>query len=222
LRVFLEALMKRTPGKTTASKEKYWEKIIEAARRYPQGVTQYCRVMNVSKDNYYQWFKRLRAKHPEWHDLSNRPEIIASNTATGYAREGSSKLEPSSGQERANNRPDTEVVVRPRRRKWTAADRERVLDETDSLSGPDLAAALRREGLYVHILNKWRTQRDLVKIATEKKTSAKGNPLSAENKRLKEENERLQKRLKKANEIIDLQKKISEVLGIALTATDES
>jgi hypothetical protein len=71
--------MKRTPGKTTASKEKYWEKIIEAARRYPQGITQYCRVMNVSKDNYYQRFKRLRAKHPEWHDLSNRPEIIASH-----------------------------------------------------------------------------------------------------------------------------------------------
>lgn len=45
------------------------------------------------------------------------------------------------------------------------------------------------------------------KIATEKKTSVKGNPLSAENRRLKEENERLQKRLKKANEIIDLQKK---------------
>jgi hypothetical protein len=41
--------MKRTPGKTTAAKEKYWEKIIEAARRYPQGITQYCRVMNVKK-----------------------------------------------------------------------------------------------------------------------------------------------------------------------------
>lgn len=214
--------MKRTPGKTTASKEKYWEKIIEAARRYPQGITQYCRVMNVSKDNYYQWFKRLREKHPEWHDLSNRPEIIASNSATGYFRGGQSSLQPKGGRSRSSDKPDTEVVVRPNRRKWTAGDRERVLEETDNLSGPDLAAALRREGLYVHVLNKWRTQRDLSKIASEKKTSAKGNPLSAENKRLKEENERLQKRLKKANEIIDLQKKISEVLGIALTATDES
>jgi transposase len=71
-------------------------------------------------------------------------------------------------------------------------------------------------------LNKWRTQRDLLKIATEKKIPAKANPLSAENKRLKEENARLQKKLQKANEIIELQKKISEVLGIALAATDET
>lgn len=73
--VYTGAQMKRTRGKTTAAKEKYWEKIIEAARRYPQGITQYCRVMNVKKGNYYQWFKRLRAKHPEWHDLSNHPEV---------------------------------------------------------------------------------------------------------------------------------------------------
>jgi len=212
--------MKRTPGKTTASKEKYWEKIIEAARRYPQGITQYCRVMNVKKDNYYQWFRRLRVKHPEWHDLSNSPEVIVSNSATGMLREVRSLTKD--GENRSSEQPETEVVVRPQRRKWTAVDKERVLNETDNLSGPDLAAALRREGLFVHVLNKWRTQRDLSKIATEKKTSAKGNPLSAENRRLKEENERLHKRLKKANEIIDLQKKISEVLGIALAATDES
>jgi transposase len=211
--------MKRTPGKTIAAKEKYWTKIIEAARRYPKGVTEYCRVMNVSKDNYYQWFKRLRAKHPEWHDLSNRPEIIVSNTATGSARK---PLQPSGQQNGEAERPETEVVIKARRRKWTAADKERILTETDNLSGPDLAAALRREGLYVHNLNKWRTQRDLLKIATEKKIPAKANPLSAENKRLKEENARLQKKLQKANEIIELQKKISEVLGIALAATDET
>ncbi len=211
--------MKKTPGKTTASKEKYWAKIIEAARRYPKGVTEYCRVMNVSKDNYYQWFKRLRAQHPEWHDLTNRPEVISTNTASGYLREKRTTTSEADGN---NERPDTEVAVRTQRRKWTASDRARVLEETDNLSGPDLAAAIRREGLYVHTLNKWRTQRDLLKIATEKKTSAKGNPLSAENKKLKEENARLQKRLQKATEIIDLQKKISEVLGIALTATEES
>lgn len=211
--------MKRTPGKTTAAKEKYWEKIIEAARRYPKGVTEYCRVMNVSKENYYQWFRRLRVKHPEWHDLSNRPEVIPTNTATGYHREARPKQSPPKGE---IARPETEVSTRAQRRKWTAADKERVLAETDNLSGPDLAAALRREGLYVHNLNKWRTQRDLLKMATEKKTSAKGNPLAAENRKLKDENARLQRKLQKANEIIDLQKKISEVLGIALAATDES
>ena len=212
--------MKRTPGKTMAAKEKYWEKIIEAARRYPAGVTEYCRVMNVSKDNYYQWFKRLREKHPEWHDLTNRPEVIVKNSATGPKR--GSRRTGTSPEDEASVRPETEVAIRAQRRKWTKADRERILEETDNLSGPDLAAALRREGLYVHVLNKWRTQRDLLRMATEKKSSTRANPLSAENKRLKEENARLQKKLQKANEIIDLQKKISEVLGIALTATDEN
>jgi transposase len=203
--------MKKTPGKTTAAKEKYWEKIIEAARRYPQGVTEYCRVMNVQKNNYYFWFKRLRPKHPDWHDLTNRPEIIPTNSATGRKVSKNHKTPPAAAHSDSVQRPETEVAVRAQRRKWTAADRERILKETDDLSGPDLAAALRREGLYVHTLSKWRTQRDLVKIATEKKTSVRGNPLSAENKKLREENARLLKQLQKASEIIDLQKKISEV-----------
>lgn len=214
--------MKKTPGKTSAAKEKYWEKIIAAARRYPKGVTEYCRVMNVSKDNYYQWFKKLREKHPEWKDLSTRPEAIAVNTATGYLRESRTSASLRKELVKEGDDPETEVLVRAQRRKWTAPDRERILSETDELSGPDLAAALRREGLYVHTLNKWRTLRDLNRIATEKKTNTRGNPLSVENRKLKEEIERLQRKLQKANDIIDLQKKISAVLGTTLAPTDEN
>jgi len=84
--------MQRTPGKTVESREKYWTKIIEAARRYPGGVTAYCRLMNVSKNNYYFWFKRLRVNHDDWHDLTNRPEIVdgsrrkADNQSCHFAR----------------------------------------------------------------------------------------------------------------------------------------
>lgn len=79
--------MKRTPGKTPAARERYWRKIIEEARRYPQGITEYCRVMNVSKNNYYFWFKRLRSQHPEWHDLTNHPEVIAPHRKSKEAQE---------------------------------------------------------------------------------------------------------------------------------------
>lgn len=213
--------MQRTPGKTVAAKERYWTKIIQAARRYPKGVTEYCRVMNVSKNNYYFWFKRLRPQHPEWHDLTNHPEVLPANEhATGRWRDGEPTRSPTKSN--GGERPEIEITVRARRRKWSAADKERVLAETDNLSAGDLAAALRREGLYVHTLNKWRTERDLHKIANHAVGNTKPNPLSAENKKLKEENARLQRRLQKANEIIELQKKLSEVLGIALTATDET
>lgn len=197
--------MKRTPGKTAHAREKYWMKIIEDARKFPKGITEYCRVMNISKNNYYFWFKRLRPQHPEWHDLTNYPEVIAPHRQPKKKEDGSV--------------PDTEVALAVRRRKWSAVDRERILKETDNLSGPELASALRREGVYVHTLNKWRTQRDLGKIATNNRHGT--NPLSAENKKLREENARLQKKLQHANEIIQLQKKISQMLTMAIEATDE-
>ena len=198
--------MRKTPGKTPAAKEKYWTKIIEEARRYPKGVTEYCRLMNVSKNNYYFWFKRLREKHPEWHDLTNRPDV---------------PLEEPDDDHNNGSHPEIEVTVRPRRRKWSAADRERILAETDCLSAGDLAAVLRREGLLVHTFNKWRTDRDLTNITNSKQANGVSSRLSAENKKLKEENARLQKKLHQANEIIQLQKKISHMLTMTLDSIDE-
>jgi transposase len=206
---FLERLeMKKTPGKTPAAKERFWTKIIEEARRYPKGVTEYCRFMNVSKNNYYFWFKRLRPKHPEWHDLANHLERLASE-------------EDSTNENGNGSHPEIEVTVKARRRKWSAADRERILSETDNLSAGDLAAALRREGLYVHTLNKWRTLRDLSDMATSKDTKAASSRLAAENKKLKEENARLQKKLHQANEIIQIQKKISNMLTMTMDSIEE-
>ena len=94
--------MRRTPGKTTAAKEKYWEKIIMAARRYPQGVTEDCRVMNVSKNTYYFWFKRLRPKHPDWHDLTNHPKIVSESPASTNRQQAD---------QMKNARLDTEVTA---------------------------------------------------------------------------------------------------------------
>jgi transposase len=208
--------MKKTPGKNDAAKERYWTKIIEEARKYPKGVTEYCRVMNVEKPTYYFWFKRLRPKHPEWHDLTNHPEVLDPNR-----RDKGQKNRHQDQQLTNGAQPDTEVTVKARRRKWSAADRERILKEFDRLQGADLAAALRREGLYVHTLTKWRTERDLKEIAQNANRAKGPNPLAAENKKLKEEIARLEKKLQQSGEIIQLQKKISEMLGMALDAIDE-
>ena len=192
--------MKRTPGKTPEAREKYWTKIIEAARNYPEGITAYCRFMGISKNNYYSYFKKLRPKHPEWHDLTNIPEILASNR------------QPKSNED--GKKPDTEVVLNSRRRKWSLADKARILEETDNASPSELGSILRREGIYVHTLNKWRTARDLLDMVQAKKTRGpRATPATAENKKLKDENARLSKKLRQATEIIKLQKKIADMIG---------
>ncbi len=196
--------MQKTPGKTVEARERYWTRKIEEARRHPKGVTDFCRRNSLSKNNYYQWFKRLRKVHPEWYDLTNHPEIEDSDK----------KLEDSDGD------PETEVSLRPRRRKFTADDRAMILQETDNASPAILAAVLRREGLYVHTLNKWRSQRDLMAL-TPQKRGPKVNYHATENRKLREENARLEKKLLQATEIIKLQKKISEILGITLEQLEQ-
>jgi transposase len=192
-------LMQRTPGKSVEAREKYWTKIIIAARAFPEGITAYCRFMNVSKNNYYFWFKRLRQQHPDWHDLSNYPEIVAS----------SRQKQPVEGEEPT---PATKVEINTRRRKWSIPDKTRLLEETDNAEPSELGAILRREGIYVHTLNKWRTQRDLLDLAQGKK-GPRRTEANADNKKLKEEIIRLEKKLRQANEIIKLQKKISDMMG---------
>ena len=76
-----------------------------------------------------------------------------------------------------------------------------------------MGAILRQEGLYVHTLNKWRTERDLVKMAQQKKQEPASTASTTESNNLKAENLRLTKKLRQATEIIKLQKKISDLLG---------
>ena len=192
--------MQKTPGRTPEARAKHWTKIITAARGYPEGITAYCRFMNLSKNNYYFWFKRLRPVHPEWHDLTNHPEIISESRRP--KSEGGTK-----------EQPETEVSLTTRRRKWSISDKARILKDTDNAEPGHLGAILRQEGLYVHTLNKWRTERDLVKMAQQKKQEPASTASTAENNNLKAENLRLTKKLRQATEIIKLQKKISDLLG---------
>ena len=54
-----------------------------------------------------------------------------------------------------------ELVLRPRRRSFTAKDKLRILDEADRASGVPggVGAIVRREGLYSSALTDWRRQR---------------------------------------------------------------
>lgn len=118
--------------------------------------------------------------------------------------------------------PDPEVPERPKRRRFTTEYKLRVLNEIDAAPFGQIAAILRREGLYSSHLESFRRQRDsggLVEGAPRKR-GPKGNPFTAENAKLRRENERLRKELDKARFLIDVQKKLAKVLGIP-DPTDE-
>ncbi len=123
--------------------------------------------------------------------------------------------------------PDPEVPVKAARRRFTAEYKLRVLTLADACNEPGcLGELLRREGLYASNLNTWRGQRDrgvLSGLAPKKRGRKETvrNPLRVENEKLRKENDRLTNRLRQAEIIIDVQKKISAILGIPI-ATDES
>ena len=123
--------------------------------------------------------------------------------------------------------PDPEVKgIRPRRR-FTAKYKLSVLKEADACFQPgDIGELLRREGLYSSHLTTWRRQRmeGILSGVSPKKRGRKikeKNPLAQKVAELEKENQRLKMKLKKAEIIIDVQKKISEMLGIPMDDNGE-
>ena len=116
---------------------------------------------------------------------------------------------------------DPEVPERPRRRRFTREYKLRVLAETDTAAPGSIAAILRREGLYSSHLDSFRKQRDTGSLSgAAHRRGPKPNPLADEVAKLRRQNARLQRDLDNARLVIDVQKKVSKLLGIPL-ATDE-
>jgi len=122
--------------------------------------------------------------------------------------------------------PSPEVLEKPVRRRFTVEYKARILAEADACSEPGmLGELLRREGLYSSHLSTWRRQRDEGALAglTPKRRGRKAkpkNPLADENEQLRRENQRLKEQLRQAELIIDVQKKVSEMLNIPLKSPD--
>jgi len=115
-------------------------------------------------------------------------------------------------------KPDTEVVAKAKRRQYTAEYKLRILRELDTSSGTgETGALLRREGLYSSHLTSWRRQRECGELEGlgPQKRGPKADPQAVELARLQRENERLRERLRKAELIIEVQKKVAQMLGVA-------
>lgn len=117
--------------------------------------------------------------------------------------------------------PDPEVPANPKRRQFTAEYKRSILDRAEACRDEGaIGALLRREGLYSSHLTTWRRQREQGErqALSPKKRGRKStaNPLAEENQRLRSDNARLSRRLEQAELIIDVQKKVSALLGISL------
>ena len=115
-------------------------------------------------------------------------------------------------------RPNPEVVARAKRRRFPLGYKLKILTQTDAAKGSgEIGALLRREGLYSSHLTKWRQERKdgmLAGLTPQKRgPKAKANPLAGENQKLRRDNERLADQLRKAEIVIDVQKKVAMLLG---------
>lgn len=113
--------------------------------------------------------------------------------------------------------PDPEVVPQAKRRQFTIEYKSRILTEVEQCKNPgQVGAILRREGLYSSHLSRWRQLRAAEELSTpgSQKRGPKPKPQAREVAELRQENKRLRSQLEQAGLVIDVQKKLSQLLGL--------
>jgi transposase-like protein len=120
--------------------------------------------------------------------------------------------------------PDPEVPAKARSRSYSAAYKARVLEEYESLDKAGKGALLRREGLYTSLISAWRIQRDQGALQALAKPAGRppADPVERENAKLRRDMERLQAELDKARKVIEVQGKLSALLGQLATDSPSS
>ena len=120
---------------------------------------------------------------------------------------------------------DTEVPARVQRRRFTAAYKLKILEQAERCSQPgEIGALLRREGLYSSHLTSWRQARQKGALAAlsqkrgriKKKETAEAKEVA----RLRRQNARLREKLRRATAVIEVQKKVSDILGVDLNPSE--
>ena len=121
-------------------------------------------------------------------------------------------------------RPNPEVLATARRRRFTAEYKAAVLREYDATLRGERGALLRREGLYASHISNWEAERDKreLKALAPRKRGPKPQPQpDPEVVTLRKQVARLEHQLRYAEKVIEVQKKISELLGVEQTLPDD-
>lgn len=116
----------------------------------------------------------------------------------------------------AGSPPDPELVEKPKRRRFTAAYKLKIVREAEACSRPgEIGALLRREGLYSSLLTEWRRAHDAGALGALERPRGRpaSDPRDAEIARLKRRAERAEAELVKARKVIEVQGNVSALLG---------
>jgi transposase-like protein len=143
------------------------------------------------------------------------PETAANSQPTVNGQSIQRKEPPSSVALVSGAVVEAEVLSRAQRRRFSAEYKRRILQEADQCRQPgQVGMLLRREGLYSSHLSCWRQQRELGELGPLRPGKPAVDPAVKEVVRLQRENTRLQGRLKQAETIIAVQKKLCDLLGL--------
>lgn len=149
-------------------------------------------------------------------------QSIADSVATQGARRATEGATESAPPE-VHSGSDSEVVARAQRRRFSSADKRRILNAADHCSKPgEIGALMRREGVYSSSLSTWRRQREAAELAAvaPQKRGPKIDPARAQTlhiAQLTRERDSLRDQLVKARLVIDVQKKVATLLGLLST-----
>jgi transposase-like protein len=169
-------------------------------------------------------FKRNGSCRAQSHGLSARleePEATTSERTIGAAAGGASNA----AQEHV---VEPDQISKASRRRYTREEKLRILRLAEACKERgQLGALLRREGIYFSTLRQFRLQRENGRLEPghERDKQAARAELAADKKRiadLETQNRQLKRQLEQAELIIDVQKKLSQLLGITLPSTQES
>jgi transposase len=150
-----------------------------------------------------------------------RREAERSEAERSEAERSSTDARPGTAPEH----PNPEVVAQAKRRRFSAEYKLGILQKADQAKGSGgVGALLRREGLYSSLLATWRREREAgmrQALAPQKRgPKSKYDPVTEENQRLQRENQRLVEELRKAEIVIDVQKKVAALLGRPIDAPE--
>jgi transposase len=117
------------------------------------------------------------------------------------------------------SRPEVEVEAKPKRRRFTARYKLSILEQVEACTKPgEISVLLRREALYASYLTDWREARDQGQLAAlqPKKRGRKPKKIDPRDERIAELEKQLtaeRARRKRAEGLVELQKKVAALLG---------
>ena len=164
--------------------------------------------------------RQLKATVHEATALADAGASEGARRATADGPASAAKLSPADA--------GMEVVARGRRRFFSKADKQRILEAADRCTAPgEIGALMRREGVYSSSLSTWRQQRKAAELAA--LAPRKRGPKPAADRgqmqriaQLTRDNDRLRNQLDKARFVIEVQKKVAALLGQPLDDNGET